>query len=183
MKSLKVAWASLAIAAAAATTVPVHAAPPECTPAGDCTVYRNRVTFPANALSHGPASAFSLNQQGLDWPGLVGTLSLTVRRPLDFKGNKVRLTVVHQATSGESGTLGFAVTAIAFHHGSGFETYGGVVSDVLDVPPNGDGLWEQSAVVEPGEGWNPNGRWWYFQIGRQGTYDGNLRVMAVTLEY
>lgn len=182
MKSLKAAWMSLALATATVIAAPAHAAP-ECTPAGDCTAYRNRVTFPANALSYGPATAFTLDQQGLDWVGLGGTLSLTVRRPLDFKGDNVRLTVVYQATSGYDGTNAFAVTAIAFHHGSGFETYGGFLSNVFDVPANGDGLWEQSVVVETGEGWNPTGPWWYFQIGRQGTYTHNLRVMAVTMEY
>ncbi|GAB3752706.1 hypothetical protein [Lysobacter olei] len=180
---LNVAWAALALAVAAVTIAPVHAAPAECTPAADCTVYRNRVTFPANALPYGPASAFALNIQGLDWVGLGGSLSLTVRRPLDFKGNKVRLTVVYQATSGNDGTNAFGVTAIGFRHGNAFETYGGTLSNVLDIPPNGDQLWEQSVVLQPGEGWDPAAPWWHFQIGRQGTYDDNLRVMAVTLEY
>lgn len=182
MKSLNVVWASVAIAIAMLLAAPAQAAPPECTPAGDCTAYKNRVTFPANALSYGYA-AFTLNPQGVNWPGGTGTMSLTVRRPINFNGNKVRLTVVYQTTSGETGTLAFGVTAIAFHHGSGFETYGGFVSNVFDVPGDSTGLYEQSVVVEPGQGWVPGGPWWYFQINRLGTHVDTLLVMAVVLEY
>lgn len=181
MKNLNAMWVLLAITVATFALGPARAAPPECTPAGDCTVYKHRVTYPANALSYG-WGAFTLHPQGLDWPGPAGTISLTVRRPPDFKGDKVRLTVVHQTTGVESGTLSFPVIAIAFHHGSSFETYGGFASDVI-VPVDSSGLYEQSAVIEPGEGWNPDGRWWYFELGRHGTYVENLRVMAVTLEY
>lgn len=44
-------------------------------------------------------------------------------------------------------------------------------------------LMQQSAVVETGQGWSPEGPWWYFEINRLGTYNASLRLMAVTLEY
>lgn len=181
MKTAHVAAAALALALAILTVAPVHAAPGPCTPAGDCTQYKNLVTFPAHALSYG--AALALHPRGIDWPDNSGKMTLTVRSPPGFKGDKVRLTFVHQTTSGESGTNTFAVTAIAFHHGSGFETYGGFLSDPLNVPGDPTGLYEQSVVIEPGQGWNPDGPWWYFEIGRQGTYNDSLRLMAVTLEY
>ena len=111
------------------------------------------------------------------------TRRLTLRRPLDFRGDRLRLTFVYQATSGLPGTNVFAVDAITFHHGSGFETYGGFLSPALALPEVETALLEQSVVVEPGEGWNPDGPWWYFEIKRQGSNDSSLRLMAVTLEY
>lgn len=182
MNTVPLALVSLALAVASLTAAPVRAAPPECTPAGDCTAYRNRVSFPAHALSYGGA-AFSLDARGIDWADNTGTATLTMRRPLDFRGDKVRLTFVYQATSGMPGTLVFAVDAITFHHGSGFETYGGFLSDTLDAPEDPTILLEQSVVVEPGEGWNSVGPWWYFEIHRLGTNNNSLRLMAVTLEY
>ncbi|QNP41701.1 hypothetical protein [Lysobacter solisilvae (ex Woo and Kim 2020)] len=182
MKPLSLALAALALAAASLAATPVHAAPSECTPAGDCTAYRNRLSIPAHALSYGGA-AFTLDARGIDWANNSGTATLTMRRPLDFRGDKVRLTFVYQATSGLPGSNVFAVDAIAFHHGSGFETYGGFLSPALELPEDATALLEQSTVVEPGEGWNPEGPWWYFEIHRLGSNNASLRLMAVTLEY
>lgn len=184
MKIPNLVLATLALSLATLVAAPAaRAASPDCTPAGDCTKYKHRVTFPANALSYG--AGLTLDSQGVDWATNSGSLTLTMRRPLDFDGDKVRLTLVHQtaSTGGEEGTLTFPVTAISFRHGSGFETYGGFLSDTLDVPGDPTGLYEQSVVVEPGEGWNPDGRWWYFEFNRLGTYVAKLRVMAVVLEY
>lgn len=185
MKTLNLAAATLALSLAVLAPAAALAAPAECTPAGDCTKYKHRVTFPAHALSYGPAAAFDLHARGVDWLGSTGNLTLTVRRPLGFNGNKVRLTLVHQTASagGDEGTLIFPVTAIAFQHGSGFETYGGFFSDTLNVPGDPTGLYEQSVVVEPGQGWNATSPWWYFQFNRQGTYVDKVRIMAVVLEY
>ena len=183
MKSLPFALATLALIGAGFTAAPAYAAPPECTPAGDCTAYRNRLTFPANALSYGGPAPFVLEARGVTWGSNSGTATLTVRRPLDFRGDKLRLTFVYQATSGLPGTNVFAVDAITFHHGSGFETYGGFLSPELALPEDETALLEQSVTVEPGEGWNPDGPWWYFEIHRQGSYNASLRLMAVTLEY
>ena len=187
MKTLNLVVATLALSLATlvATPIPAVAAPAECTPAGDCTKYKHRVTFPAHALSYGPAANFALHPRGVDWLNATGSLTLTVRRPLHFNGKKVRLTLVHQTASagGDEGSLIFPVTAIAFRHGSGFETYGGFFSDTLNVPGDPTGLYEQSVVVESGQGWSPDGPWWYFQFNRQGTYVDKVRVMAVVLEY
>lgn len=182
MKRLSLSVAALILIGASLPLACVNASPPECTPAGDCTAYRNRLSYPAHALSYGGA-AFALDARGIDWADNSGTATLTVRRPLDFRGDKVRLTFVYQATSGQPGTNVFAVDAITFHHGSGFETYGGFLSPALELPEDETILLEQSVVVEPREGWNTEGPWWYFEIHRLGSNNGSLRLMAVTLEY
>lgn len=181
MKTAIVATAALALALATMVASPVRAATP-CTPAGDCTHYKNLVTFPAQSLSHG-FGAFALHPRGLDWLDNAGEVTLTVRSPPGFHGDKVRLTFVYQVLGTEGGTLFFGTTAIAFRHGNVFETFGGFVSDTFNVPDTPGQMFEQSLVVEPGEGWNPDGPWWYFEIHRQGTYNAGLRLMAVTLEY
>ena len=182
MKTATVATAALALALATGVASPVRAAPPPCTPAGDCTHYKNLVTFPAHSLSYG-FGAFALHPRGLDWPDNTGTATLTVRSPPGFHGDKVRLTFVYEVRDPVPGTIIFGVTAISFHHGSGFETYGGFLSDTFNAPDSTSELFEQSVTVEPGQGWDADGPWWYFEINRQGTYNAGLRLMAVTLEY
>ena len=60
------------------------------------TKYKHRITFPAGALSH-TATHFTAHPRGIDWPQPVGTLSLTMRRPLDVAADaKVRVTVVYE---------------------------------------------------------------------------------------
>ena len=39
------------------------------------------------------------------------------------------------------------------------------------------------SVIAPGNGWNPNNDWWYFELKRQGTFEGGLRVMSVAIDY
>ena len=157
-----------------------NAAPPACTPAGDCTQYKRLVTIQANALAH--TFDVGLSAGGVTWPSTTGVMTLTMRRPPEFNGDKVRLTVAYEQEGSEDGDIAFGVTAIAFHHGSGFETYGGFTSPLLTAP-GPTALLEQSITVESGEGWNPDGPWWYFEINRLGSFTGALRVMAVTVEY
>ena len=122
--------------------------------------------------------------RGLNWADGTGTLTLTVARPADFKGDTVRLTLVYETLGDQSGDIAFGVTAITFHHGSSFETYGGFFTDTVTGPESPTILLQQSAVIESGQGWSPDGGpWWYFEIHRAGTYEGGLRLMAVTMEY
>lgn len=160
----------------------VGAAPSACTPAGDCTHYKHLVTFPANALAHTFAVGPDLFPGGVNWPSTTGLMTLTMHRPPEFSGDKVRLTVTYEQLSDEEGDIAFGVTSIAFNHGNSFETYGGFVSPTL-IAPGPTTLLEQSITVETGQGWNTTGSWWYFEINRLGSFTGGLRVMAVTVEY
>ena len=42
---------------------------------------------------------------------------------------------------------------------------------------------EQSIEVPPGFGFSANGDWWYFEIGRGGSFQDGIRVMAVSIDY
>lgn len=89
-------------------------------------------------------------------PGSTGVMSLTVRRPLDAPSTgNVRLTVVYEVYGGGDGDVVLHVTPIAFHHGSGFETYGSVASESL-IAASGN-LMQQSIVIPSGLGFSPGG--------------------------
>lgn len=173
---------ALATTTGAQAATPIAAKAPTCTPAGDCTAYKHLLNLPVGALSYG-FGTFTPHPRGLNWADNAGEVTLTVQRPADFKGDKVRLTLVYETLSDESGDITFGVTAISFHHGSSFETYGGFATDTVTSPESPTILLQQSAVVETGQGWGPDGPWWYFEINRLGTYNASLRLMAVTLEY
>lgn len=178
------------LAVALATATPLRAAPPEPRPAAHtpddalATAHRpkHRLTYPAHALSFGFA-AFSLHPRGVDWPGTAGTMSLTLRRPLDYKGGPVRLTLFHQVMSDAAGDITFTVTPVSFKHGNSFETYGSIASNTLPAPMTLTILLEQSMLIPPGNGFFPDGDWWYFEIHRQGSHGGPLRIMSVAIDY
>ncbi|MCF7222246.1 hypothetical protein [Marilutibacter chinensis] len=144
--------------------------------------HRHRLTYPAHALSFGFAP-FALHPRGVDWPGLNGNMSLTLRRPADYKGGPVRLTLFHQVMSDDAGEITFTVTPVTLNHGDSFETYGSVASDTVPAPMTLTILLEQSALIPPGNGFFPDGDWWYFEIRRQGSYAGPLRIMSVAIDY
>lgn len=156
--------------------------PPICAPGGDCTKYKHRLTYPAHALSYANGT-FALHQRGVNWLDEQGAMSLTLRRPLDYAGGKVRLTLFHQVLDDSEGTIAFHVTPVTFNHGNSFETYGAVATNLLPAPLTLTILLQQSAVIEPGNGWSPDGNWWYLEIGRGGTFTGGLRLMSVAVEY
>lgn len=150
------------------------------TPAGRPS--RHRLSYPAHALSFGFAP-FALHPRGVDWPGLAGNMSLTLRRPSDYKGGPVRLTLFHQVMSDEAGDIVFSVTPVTLNHGDSFETYGSIASDTVPAPMTLTILLEQSATIPPGDGFFADGDWWYFEIRRQGSYAGPLRIMSVAIDY
>lgn len=154
--------------------------------------YKHRMSFPAGALSYFPGSTITQHGDGLDWDGPGGTVTLTVRRPLDYSGGNVRVTLFHYVAMGGDGStsygdISFGITPVSFRHGSFFETYGGVATDSVRAPLDGDVLLEQSAVIHPtGEAPLGTGDWWYFSINRiglSGAFSGKLLLMAVSLDY
>lgn len=155
-----------------------------CAPASRCAPYKHLLSVPANALSYAPASAFALHARGVGWLAGTGTMTLAIHRPADFPtGGKIRLTVFHQVTSDASGTLQFTITPIAFASGDSFETYGSQATNTVNAPENPTIVLQQSVVISPGNGWNPDRDWWYLELHRQGTYAGPLRVMSVAIDY
>ena len=110
-------------------------------------------------------------------------MSLTLRRPKDYTGGKVRLTFFHQVLSDDDGTIVFNVTPVTFNHGNSFETYGAIATNSLPSPLTLTILLQQSVVIEPGNGWSPDGNWWYFEISRGGTFPSGRRLMSVSVEY
>ena len=146
--------------------------------------YKHRMSFPAGSLSYIPGFAITQHGDGLDWEGPGGTVTLTVRRPLDYSGGNVRITLFHFVPMEGDGDISFGITPVAFSHGNFFETYGGVSTDSIPSPLAGDVLLEQSAVIPPtGLGPFAKGDWWYFSIGRNGAFSGRLTLMAVSLDY
>ena len=146
--------------------------------------YKHRMSFPAGTLSYFPGSTITQHGDGLDWNGPGGSVTLTVRRPLDYSGGNVRITLFHYVPMEADGDISFGITPVAFSDGNFFETYDGVSTDSAPAPLAGDVLLEQSAVIPPtGLGPFAEGDWWYFTIGRNGAFSGKLRLMAVSLDY
>ena len=146
--------------------------------------YQHRMSFPAGALSYFPGSTIAQQGDGLDWSGPTGSVTLTVRRPLDYSGGNVRVTLFHYVPNEGDGDIRFGITPVAFSNGNFFETYDGVSTDSVPAPLSGDVLLEQSAVIPPtGLGPFAEGDWWYISISRNGAFSGRLTLMAVSLDY
>ncbi|MBB1087832.1 hypothetical protein H4F99_04935 [Lysobacter sp. SG-8] len=143
----------------------------------------HRISFPAHALSFGPANAFTLHARGVNWLADTGVMSLTLRRPLDYTGGKVRITLFHQVMSDQAGDIQFVVTPLGLNHGNSFETYGSIGSDILPAPQTLTIVLQQTVVIPPGNGFSPSADWWYFDIVRQGGHAGPLRIMSVAVDY
>lgn len=152
-------------------------------------LYARQLTYPANALSHSGGADFQSNVRGVEWLGSGGMMSLTVRRPKDYLGGRVRVTLFYEVDSDESGTIRFIVTPVAFNSGNSFETYGSIGTPPIPAPETLNALLSSSAVIEPGaDGVGSLGAaWWYMDIVRlgesSGGFPGKLRIMAVSLEY
>lgn len=177
----------LAFASAAQDTPkPMSAAtiPKPCVVGKDCANYGHVLSFPAGALSYGPAAAFLPQPRGVSWLARGGAMTMTIHRPKDFpSGGKIRITLFHQVTNDAAGTIKFSVTPLGFASGNSFETYGSQSTNTIAAPENPTMLRQQSLVLAPGNGWNPDNDWWYLELSRQGSYEGSLRVMSVAIEY
>lgn len=147
-----------------------------------CKAMAHRLSFPAHALSYGHAG-FALHVRGIDWPGNQGKMSLTIRRPLDYTGGPVKLSILHEIVSDAGGSLQFLVTPVTLRHGASFETYGSVGSTLAAVSESPQTLQVHAITIPPGNGFSPTGEWWYLEIGRQGSFDGKLRVLSVAIDY
>jgi hypothetical protein len=148
-----------------------------------CKPYANLVSFPAHALSWSTSGGFALQTRGVDWTGTSGVMSFTMHRPNAYvAGNRVRLRLVYEIPGdGDGDSIGFSVTPTSFHHGSGFETYGGEATGLI---PAGSGtIHEQSVTFTFPGAYTLSGDWWYFEIARAGEFAGKLRLMSVAVEY
>lgn len=145
--------------------------------------YKHLLTYPAHALSYSNTASFVLHQRGVNWVEKNGTMSLTVHRPADYTGGKIRLTFFHQILDDGAGDLKFNVTPMTFNSGDNFETYGAVGTNLVVAPENLGTLLQQSVLITPGNGFSPDGSWWYFDLVRAGSFNGGLRMMSVALEY
>jgi len=145
--------------------------------------YKHLLTYPAHALSYSNTASFVLHQRGVNWVEKNGMMSLTVHRPADYTGGKIRLTFFHQVLDDSAGDLKFNVTPMTFNSGNNYETYGAVSTNLVVAPENLGTLLQQSVVITPGNGFSADGTWWYFDLVRAGTFAGGLRMMSVALEY
>lgn len=149
-----------------------------------CPRFKHVISFPAHALSPSSAGNFAHHARGVDWSGASGSLSLTLRRPKDFTGERVRLLLFYEVGDDSAGQIQFNLTPVSLKHGSGFETYGSFSTTPIAAPETLTILQERSVLITGGNGWNPaGGEWWYFQITRPGSFAGKLRLMSVALEY
>lgn len=149
-----------------------------------CPRFHHVVSFPAHALSRSTFGDFALHTRGVDWTGSDGAMSLTMRRPKDFKGDRVRLLFFYQVLDDSAGDIQLVVTPVSLRHESSFETYGSLGTEPIAAPETLTILHERSVIVTGGYGWNPaGGEWWYFEVGRQGSFEGGLRLMSVAVEY
>jgi hypothetical protein len=145
----------------------------------------NRISFPAQALGRANTADFAVTTRGVEWMSPARNMSLTVRKPREYNGGRVRLTMFFQAPDDpiDATTVSFVVTPVSLNDGSGFETYGSVATE--ERPKPGITVVEQrSATLRPGTSFgNFDGDWWYFEIGRGGSYTGRVRLLSVSLDY
>ena len=175
---------------AALAAPPADKGPPACVPPPSCTPApsTHRLYVPAGALSYGlPGSAFTVEARGLRWDSTDGTATLTIRRPLEYSGGDVTVSIFHQVLDDSGGDLAFAISPVSFNHLSGFETYGGELTTLVAVPEDPTALLEHEATLTTGTDggyqWPPSGDWWYFEISRAGSFSGPLRLMSVAIDY
>ena len=151
-----------------------------------CARYTRQLTYPAHALARGAGAEFALHPRGVNWLQPMGTMSLTVRRPKDYAGGRVRVTLFYQVVTDEPGTLGFHLTPMTFNSGNNFETYGAIGTGTQPAPETVGTLLSSSTTIQPDNGW-ADGAWWYIEVQRigtgQGGFAGALRMMSVSLEY
>lgn len=147
-----------------------------------CKTMKHRLSFPAHALSYGYGS-FALHPRGIDWANNQGQMSLTIRRPLDYAGGPVKLSVLHEIVSDAGGSLQFVVTPVTLRHGSSFETYGSIGSTSAPVAESPQTMQVHTITIPPGNGFSATGEWWYLEIGRQGSFNNKLRVLSVAIDY
>ena len=164
------------------TAVALDADAVRCAP-GKCPRFKHSISFPANALSHSSYGTFGLHTRGVDWIGKSGSMSLSMRRPQDFTGDRIRLLLLYEVGDDSEGQIQFGITPVSLHHGSGFETYGSFNTVAIEAPESLTIIHERSVVITTGSGWSATGDWWYFEIGRPGSFEGKLRLMSVAVEY
>lgn len=178
---------ALALLAAPATVHPQAKRPPElrplpCSVIGACPRLARRLTFPAHALSYAGAG-ISEELRGYSWTGTGGRVSPTVRRPPDHAGGPVRVVPFHEVRTDEEGDIGFSVEPLGMRDGGFFELYGSKATNMR--PANAETTYAQSVTFAPGDDipFNRSADWWYFDVGRLGTYDGRIVLMSVAIEY
>lgn len=148
-----------------------------------CKPFRDSISFPAHALSRSTFGNFALHTRGVDWTGEQGAMSFTMHRPKGYvTGKQVRLRLAYDIPGdGDLASIGFAITPTSFNHGSGFETYGGESTGLIQA---GSGtIHEQSVTFSFPGAYSLGGDWWYFEIDRVGDFAGKLRLMSVAVEY
>jgi hypothetical protein len=145
----------------------------------------HRISFPAQALGRANTADFAVTPRGVEWISPSANMSLTIRKPREYAGGRVRVTMFFQAPDDpiEDTTVSFNVTPVSLNDGSGFETFGSVATE--ERPKPGITVVEQrSATLKPGTSFGSfDGDWWYFEIGRGGTYTGRVRLFSVSVEY
>jgi hypothetical protein len=145
----------------------------------------NRISFPAQALGRANTADFEVTTRGVEWISPSANMSLTIRKPRDYSGGRVRVTMFFQAPDDpiEETTVSFNVTPVSLNDGNGFETYGSVATE--ERPKPGITVVEQrSATLKPGTSFGGfDGDWWYFEIGRGGSYTGRVRLFSVSVDY
>lgn len=148
-----------------------------------CPRFTRNITVPAHALSRSTFGTFDVHTRGVNWTGNTGAVSFTLKRPADFTGTRIRLRFFYEITDDAGGDLQFVVTPVTLKHGSGFETYSSYGTPLAAVPESPTIMQDVSVILTKNSGSAPDEQWWYFEINRQGTYEGRLRLFAVAMEY
>jgi hypothetical protein len=170
-----------------AAQAPRHG-PPACVPAPHCSgETTRRLYFPAQSLSYNPDWSATAEFRGLRLPA-GGAVSLSLRRPPDFDDGPITLRILHEVIDDGPGDIWFSITPTGFNHGTSFETYGGVATDIRDAPETLTIVYEHTAELFQGDadggyGWPFALDWWYFEIARQGSFSGPIRLMSVAIDY
>jgi hypothetical protein len=145
----------------------------------------NRISFPAQALGRANTADFAVSTRGVDWISPSANMSLTIRKPREYTGGRVRVTMFFQAPDDpiEETTVSFNVTPVSLNDGNGFETFGAAATEERPKP-NITVVEQRSATLKPGTSFgNFDGDWWYFEIGRSGSYIGRVRLLSVSVDY
>ena len=148
-----------------------------------CPRFTRNVTVPAHALSRSTFGTLDVHTRGVNWTGNAGAMSFTLKRPADFTGSRIRLRFLYEITEDAGGDLQFVVTPVTLKHGSGFETYSSYGTPLAAVPESPTIMQDAAVILTKSDIAAPAEQWWYFEINRQGSYAGRLRLYAVVMEY
>lgn len=150
------------------------------------------ISIPASALGLNTGSLglyYDRHVNGVRWySDFRGSAGFTIKKPLDYSGGDVTVTILFETTTDASGFVAIFMRPTSFSSGSLVNDPGSVSGDVVTISGSNRTLYEQSITIPASRLQND---WWTSSLQRRGssgvsnpeTYTDDVIVRAVALEY